>query len=234
VASQALLGWRVVESDEAPGPRMDAIKAVVAAWPRAAAVYRAKGARVVTVRTAPMPKGSKLPKGTLHYALDIPLPDPIAIIAPDPKAKPAGPARPLTVDVFVVPDGTRTWLGVGADPVLAGTKLEAAMSGAGDTLRGRADLAGFKDPTVGAGGFMTTRGMIESVSQIAELTGDPGGFGLASSLFDGLGQLPHQGLTPIAFTTTAPATSPNTAVTTLQVPRGTIDDFMMILIKHGF
>jgi hypothetical protein len=234
MASQALLGWRVVESDEPPGPRMDAVKAVVAAWPRAVGAYRAKGARVVAVRAAPLPKGSKLPKGTLHYALDIPLPDPVVFVAPNSKAKPAGAGRPLTVDVFVVPDGTRTWIGVGGDPALSSAKLEAAMSGAGDNLRGRAELAGFKDPASGSGGFVTTRGMIEAVLQVAELSGDPSGFGLSDSLFDGIGQLPHQGMTPIAFTVTAPATTPGTAVTTLQIPRGTVDDFMMMLIKHGF
>jgi hypothetical protein len=235
-AAQALFGWRVAEVDEAPATRIDAVKAITAAWSRPAVVaaYHAKpGARVLAIRSAPLPKGSPLPKDSQRFSVDVPLPDPFTAEAPKGKARPAGPSKPLLVDIFVVPDGARTWIGVGGDPALVTAKLVAAVAGTGDALRGKPELAPMKDAVLGAGGFFTARGMPELAAQVSALGGDSAGLG-GADLFDGTAQLPHQGTTPIPFSLTAPAATPGTAVATLQVARGTIDDVLITLMKHGF
>ncbi|HEX4447807.1 MAG TPA: hypothetical protein VH044_13760, partial [Polyangiaceae bacterium] len=237
-SAQALAGWRVVEIDDPATARADALKTLTAAWGRVSTVYKAKGGRCVALRSAPlpkMPKGITLPKDTQHYALDVPLTEPLAPPAPKGKGKPAGPDKPLSLDVFLVPDGPRSWVGVGGDTALLVTKLAAAVAGSGDaSLRARPELAGMKDAVVGAAGFFTARGLPEAAQQIATFGGDPGGFSGGVDVFDGVAQLPHQGTTPIPFSLTAPAASPGSAVATLQVSRGTIDDMLVTILKHGF
>jgi hypothetical protein len=234
--AQALLGWRVVEVDEPAASRIDALKSIAAAWSRPAvvAVYQKKpGDRMMAIHPVPLPKGSPLPKDAQRFSIDVPLPDPFAAEPSKGKARSAGPSKPLAVDVFIVADGARSWIGVGGDTTLVSAKLAAAMGGSGDALHAKPELAAMKDAVVGAGGFFTARGMPELAAQVAAMGGDSGGFG-GADLFDGSAQLPHQGVTPIPFSLTAPAATPGTAVATLQVARGTIDDVLMTLVKHGF
>jgi hypothetical protein len=231
---QALGGWRILEVDEAPATVLDSVKAMATAWGRVAATYKAKGARSVVVRTLPMPKGSTLPKDTQHYAVDVPLAEPMTLATAKPKPKTA-PSKPLVLDVFVAPDGARTWIGFGGDPALVSTKLAAAMAATGDGLRARAEIAPMKDAVLGSAGFLTMRGIVELAEGMLSLfIGDPGGSALGSDLLEGITQLPHGGTTPIAFTLTAPAATTGTAVSTMQLPRGAIDDIVMTAIKHGF
>ena len=237
VAAQAALGWRILEIDEPAATRVDAMKAIAAALARPSvfAAYHAKpGARAVAMRSAPLPKGAALPKGTEHFAIEVPLPDVAdAAVA---KGAPAGSPKPLAIDVFVVPDGARSWIGVGGDGALIGAKLAAAVAGSGDVLGARQELASMKDAVVGAGGFLTARGLAEIGVEIGAFGGEGGmgAPGTAAMLFDGSAQVPHQGTTPIPFSLTASATAPGTVVASLQVARGTIDDVVATVIKHGF
>lgn len=226
---QAVLGWRIVEIDEPASVKIDAMKAIALALarPGVVAAYHAKpGARAVAVRSAPLPKGSALPKGTEHFAIDVPLPEKEAASA---GAK-AAPPKPLGVDVFIVPDGTRSWIGVGSDPSRVVAKLAASVGASGDTLAGKPELAAMKDAVVGAGGFFTARGAANLAAEASVLGG--GGDLDALSFHDGTA---HQGSTPIPFSLTAPAATPGTAVATLQVPRGTVEDVVMAVLQHhGF
>jgi hypothetical protein len=87
-----------------------------------------------------------------------------------------------------------------------------------------------KDAVVGAGGFFTVRATAYLAAQVSALGG--GGDLESLSFLDGT---THQGLTPIPFSLTAPAATPGTAVATLQVPRGTVEDVVMGVIQHhGF
>jgi hypothetical protein len=236
-SAQALVGWRIVEIDDPADARADALKTLAGAWGRASAVYKAKGGRCVAIRATPppkLPKGTTLPKDTQHYTLDIPLTEPLAPPPPKGKGKPTGPDKPLQLDVFLVPDGPRSWVGVGGDTALLGPKLASAVAGSGDGLRARPELAGMKDAVLGAAGFFTARGLPEAAQQIATFGGDPGGLAGGADVFDGVAQLPHQGTTAIPFSLTAPASSPGSAVATLQVSRGTIDDVLVAILKHGF
>ena len=234
VSAEALVGWRVIEIDEPVAARADAIKAIAAAWPRVAAVYKAKGAKCIGIRTAPMPRGSSLPKDAAHYAVDVPMAEPIGGSSKAP-AKAQGPTKPLVIDVFLVPDGARSWVGVGGDPALVSAKLQAAIAGTGDGLRSHAELATLKDATVGAGGFFTARSLPELAGQVTALGGgDASGFGGGADLFEGMSQLPHQMMTPIPFSLTSSSTAAGTVAVTLQVPRGTVDDVVVAATKYGF
>jgi hypothetical protein len=239
VATQALLGWRIVEADEPAAGRVDAMKGLVTAWsrPSVAAAYKKAADGWLGIRSAPLPKGTTLPKDTQHFAIDVPLVEPAAA-SRAPSKKPAGPAKPLAIDVFIVPDGARSWIGVGGDAALVTARLSAAIAGTGDVLRGRAELAAFKEATVGAGGFFTARGVAETGEQLAALTGgDAGGFANGADIFESAAQVPHQGTTAIPFSLTAPSVAQGTqagVVATLQVSRATVDDLLVVALKHGF
>jgi hypothetical protein len=106
------------------------------------------------------------------------------------------------------------------------------MAGSGDALIARPELGVLKDASLGAGGFVTARGIPEVGEQWAALFGSEPGRG--ADLFEAAAQLPHQGVTPIPFTLTAQPGNTNTAVATLQVSRGTVDDALVAIAKHGF
>ena len=233
-ATQAVLGWRVLEVDQPAAVRVDALKALVAALARPGvfAAYHAKpGARALAVRSVPLPKGSPLPKGTERFTIDVPLADG-GPAAPS-GGKPAPAPKPLAIDVFVVPDGGRSWLGIGCDPALVSAKLAAAVGGTGDTLGARPELSSMKNTVVGAGGFFTARGLPEIAVEAGAFGDDPGALANAAGLFDVSAQVGHQGVTPIPFSLTAPAAAPGTAVATLQVPRATVEDVVLAILKHG-
>jgi hypothetical protein len=229
---RAVTGWRIVQLDEPATVKIDAMKAIVAALarPGVLAVYHAKpGARALTVRSAPMPKGSSLPKGTEHFGMDIPVTFDRASASAGLKGAPA--SKSLGLDVFVVPDGARSWVGVGCDPTLVAAKLAAAVGGSGDTLGAKSELAAMKETSVGAGGFFTARATTELAAEGASLTSDPGELENIATFLDGTA---HQGRTLLPFSLTAPATTPSTAVATLLVPRGAVEDLVTAVVKHGF
>ncbi len=230
-ARQALFGWRILEVDEPAAARIDAMKAMTAALSRPGvfAAYHAKpGARALAMGSAPLPKGSPLPKGTEHFTIDVPLPGPAA------GGKPAPASKPLGLHIFVAPDGARSWIGAGCDPALVSAKLAAAMGGGGDTLGARAEFASMKSTVVGAGGFLTGRGIPEIAVEVAAFGDDASVFANGAALFDVSSQVAHQGMTPIPFSLTASSAAPGTSVATLQVPRGTVEDVVLAIIKRGF
>ncbi len=233
-SAQALLGWRVVEVDEAAATRVDAMKglATALARPGVTAAYGAKaGVAAPKVTVARMPKEGGLPKDAQHFEVELPLPEPSAASSGTGKPRTVALAKPLVIHVFIVPDGARSWIGVG-DAALVPAKLSAAMAGSGDTLRAKPELSVLKDASLGAGGFLTARGVPEAREQMAALfASDPG---READLFESTAQLPHQGLTPVPFSLTAQPGAPGTVVATLQVSRGTVDDVLVTALKHGF
>jgi hypothetical protein len=224
---RAVLGWRILEIDEPATVKIDAMKALSAALarPGVAAAYHG---RSLAIRSAPLPKGSPLPKGTEHFTIEVPLSSARVYATPGVKAAPA--PKPLGLEVFMVPDGSRSWIGVGADPSLVAAKLAASVGGSGDTLAAKPELASMKDTLMGAGGFLSARATELVASELAAIRG-PGDLENLAAFLEGS---PHQGQTPIPFSLTAPAAAPGTAVATLQVPRGTVDDVVVAIVKHGF
>jgi hypothetical protein len=241
--AQALLGWRIAELDEPSAKFTAALKELAAAWskPAVVAAYRAKSKDepAPSLHVAPLPKGVALAAGTQHYLLEVgPFEHEGMRLPPAPpdkakaEKKPAGARKPVAFHVFVVPDGQRTWIAMGGDEALVAAKVAGAMGSAGDKLSARPELESFKNTSLGAGGFVTARGLPEIAQQLPAL------FGMSSSVategIDEAASMPHQGVVPIPFTVTAQqGSSPAPVVATLQVPRAAIDDVVAAILRHG-
>ncbi|HEY3820179.1 MAG TPA: hypothetical protein VGL81_23605 [Polyangiaceae bacterium] len=243
---EAFLGWRVFEADE-PSTRFTAgLKELAAAIdrPSVAVAYRAKLRDAVppSLRALPVPRSAALPAGAQHYLLEL---HTLERKAPPPRAgkpgatpkKPLGPLKPLLVHLFVVPDGARTWLAVGGDEGVTASRLAATLggpnaTGGGDKLAAHAALAPLKDASVGAGGFFTARGLPEAAEQLPLLF--EGATWVARETFEEAAQMPHQGLTPILFSSTAQASGATpTTVTRLTLPKDAIEDVVSAVLRHG-
>ena len=243
-ATEAFVGWRVVEREEAVTRLQGALKDLAEAWnkPGVVAANRAKFPDAqVSFRSASLPKGLSLPAGSVHYVLEVALPGDTASSPPAPpvprdKTKP-GPkksprAKPVAVHMFAVPDGQRSWLAIAGEEGLAVSRLASSMGSAGDKLGSRADLAGMKQATsLGGAGFLTLRGLGESVAILDLLTGDSPSDAL--SVWEESQQLPHQALTAIPFSITPQPGSPGPVVWTFTLPKGSIEDVVTTVVKHG-
>src|SRR4029077_10074603 len=134
-SAEALLGWRVIACDEPASRWMAPLKDLAAALgrPTVTAAYRASasGAPPPALYAAPMPKGVTLPAGAQHYVFELPLahgsgPSAAAGAAAKPtSAHPVGKA--LAIHLLLVPDGSRTWFGLGAGDAPLASKLALAM-----------------------------------------------------------------------------------------------------------
>jgi len=230
-AAEAMMGWRVAELDEPSTRLAAALKSLSKSLesPSIAAAYRSKHKDLLPpdLRAVPVPKSAGLPAGALHYVLDIR--SPTGKLAKPPGKKPAPPVRPLRVHLFVVPDGTRTWLALGGEEGAVAAHLALALGQTGDKLATRADLAPLKERAVGSGGFFTARSVTRASRQVAALLGS----GRQTSV-DEASQMPHKGLAPILFGSTALAgTTPATVEAHVQVPRDAIEDVVWTILQHG-
>jgi hypothetical protein len=241
LSGEALLGWRLLAVEEPATKATGVLKEIATALarPGIAAAYRAKNKSAVapTLRTAPLPKGASLPAGAVHYVLELrplevgrigsrPKPD-----DKDPGKKAAVAPKRFAVHFFVVPDGGRTWIAVAGDEALAVAKLTAALGTSESKLSSRAELAHLKSGPVGAGGFFTFRGLAEMATLSAAISG--GSLAGTAEGLDEATQMPGQGVTAIPFSVTAqPGGAPSTQ-TTLEIPRGAIEDVVAALLRHG-
>jgi hypothetical protein len=217
-SQEVLIGWHVMVVDEPVAKMGDAVKALFAVGkrPGVAAALRTKGAAMPGA--APLPKGTTLPATTLHYVLDLPAHYPGESTGS--KTKAGVVHKPLVIHVFVAPDGARTWVGFGAGEGDVASKLAAAMGTAGDKLAGRADLASLQTASVGYAGFATVRSAASGAGH------------QAVRVVDELSQLPHGGGVGVIFSLT-PA-SDSEVTTSIQLPRGAIEDVVQLMMRHGF
>lgn len=227
VAAQ-LFGWHVAAVEEATPQCAAAIKDLASAWsrPSVVAAYRTKlkGAAPPALRTTPAPKGRTWPKNTAQYVLEWEPPASSGRAAKPPA--PGGHSRSkIEIHCLVVPDGPRTWIAVAADEALAVSKLVAAMSGSGETLAAKTELAPLKEASVGTAGFWTLREFAGEGAAIMSVGG-------LTEPFAEIAQLPQRGATPITFTSTAKK-SPAGTVWTMQLPRGAIQDFIIMVLRHS-
>jgi hypothetical protein len=236
---EALLGWRLMEVDE-PSSRFAAgLKELAAAVgrPSIASAYKAalKDAQPPTLRPAPVGKVG-LPAGAQHYVLELHSLERKAM--PPPRFehghghRPAGPVKPIALHIFLVPDGQRTWLGIGGEEAVVAGRLATAMGQGGDKLAARGDLAALKGGAVGSGGFLSAQGVTEA-AQLGPLLMH-GSTWNGIETFEQAGELPHQGTTPVVFASTPqPGGPPAVSVSKVTVPRAAIEDAMAIALKHG-
>jgi hypothetical protein len=223
---EALLGWRLIALDEPATRLAKAMTELTNAWdrPGVPTSFRSahKGRAPPSLRVAPVAKGAPLPKGTQHFALEIPPEQPDKTSS---RLKP----RPLAVHAFLLADGGRTWLGIGGDEALVASKLAGVLAAGPESVR--PELAAFKERKMGAGGFVTARGVAEVVLFVEALAGESGA---GPELLDELAQLPHRGETAIPFSLTARSgTQTPTADAELQLPLGVIEDTIKAAIRHG-
>ena len=232
--AEELLGWRVIEVDQPPATVTGAVKELVAAVsrPSFAAAMRAhdKDAVPLSLRSAPMPKGASLPAGSQHWVFELlPQSHPGG---PSKTAKKPTPPRPLLSHVLIAPDGQRTWIGIGGDDSGVAARMAACLATTGDKLAGRAELAPLKEGKVGSGGFITARALPEIPMQMMIAGGGwmPG----VNQALDDLDQMPQKGMSPLLFSSTAKEGGPpSVTVSTMTVPRGTIEDLVTTMLRHG-
>jgi hypothetical protein len=245
-AVEELLGWRVMEMDEPSTRFASGLKelSVAIAKPSVAAAYREKVADAVplALRSLAAAKSAGLPAGAQHYILELrtferkasPPPSLVGGRRPAAPRKPRPPLKPLLVHLFLVPDGPRTWLAVGGDEAVTAARLVATLASSGNNLAGQAALAPLKDGAgaVGAGGFITPRSLPEMAQQVALLfNGTTWG---AKETFEEAAQMPHRGLTPIVFSSTAqPGRAPAVTVSNVSIPRQAIEDVVTAILRHG-
>jgi hypothetical protein len=245
IAGAQLFGWHLVEFDAPSSQLSGALTDLSAVWgrPSVVAAYREafKGSTPPALRPATMPKGQPWPKDATHFVVEL---QPKAAQTPA-GAKPPALQKAVTFHVLVVPDGVRTWVAIAGDESLAVAKLRAAMAGAGDTLAARTELGPWKGARLLGGGFLTLRGIAAQVSAAAAIWGP-----LSKNVtepFRLVQQLPHQGMTPLMFTSTMatpamdageaksspPADAPKSFRASIAIPRAAIDDVIVAVALHG-
>ena len=233
VSAGALLGWRVITWDEPATKWIAAFKDLAAGLrrPTVVAAYRASGHDTPppALYVAPMPKGATLPSGAQHYVLELhPFHSGARSTAPVGTSKPKATivtGKPVAIHLILVPDGARTWLGVGAGDALA-SKLASAIGQGADKLAGRTDLSPLRAPSLGAAGFVTLVGVLEGAWALSPM--------MRGKLLDEVAALPKAGIVPIAFSTTASVEKPGQVTARLDTPRAAIEEAAAIINAHGF
>ncbi len=232
---QALLGWRILETDQPAAASNDGFKALAAALgrPSVAAAMRAKDkeAQPPVVRSVPVPKSAGLPAGSQHWVLDMRSAPRHGEGRKDAK-KPAPPPNPTLVHFIVAPDGSRSWLGIGGDDALLAARLASTLGSGGGGLGGRQELASLKDAKVGSAGFLSARALPEMATTLRLVFGgSPSG---SVSDVEEVDRMPNKGTTPIVFTVTPQAAGgPANLVETTFVPRGAVEDLVYEFVRHG-
>ncbi len=239
-AAEALIGWRVLGVDADAKGFTGAARDLVAAWGRPAITKALRTAHkdgpLPSLKIAAAPKGASLPAGTMHLEIET-YPFVASAHASDDdakKAKPAPPAKPLVLHVLIVPEGGRTWITIAATEQLAVDKASSVLAAApaDKKLAKRAGLEGLRTAKIGGGGFATQIGWRDS-----KFASDALGsrFYGAADYYDGMASEPHQGATPLLYTTTAEAGTGGGAgeTTTLLLPKAAIEDFVASFIQRA-
>lgn len=260
-ALEKLQGWSLWGAEVPVATMSANLKELVAAYNRPALQKAVKGLMhegvpAPTFKNVPVSAAAKLPKDTLHFelsitrtideqALDSAKGSSQAASAKD--AKPgkdrgdkasAGPtkvkpklAKPVKVQIYLVPDGSRTWMGWGIDDALVTAHLRTVLTeGESNNLATREGLAPLRDGKWNSAGFIEARSLAR---------GNAG----AMSLFESAGTLrvPSAetmtgdfGTTPLWFGSHADANGKTHSVSlTVKVPRETIQDLTRIDFGRG-
>jgi hypothetical protein len=224
-----------MEVDQPPAILTGAVKDLAAAVsrPSLVAALRAHSKEVVppSIRSVPLPRGAGLPSGSAGWEIAVMPPAKVAASL-KPGKKPPPAAKPVLIHVIVVPDGQRTWMGIGGDDAGLAARLAASLGTTGDKLAGRAELAAFKDGKVGSGGFTTARALPEIPVQLMVAGG--GWPPRMTQALEDLDQMPQHGMSPLLFSSTAKEGGPpSVTVATWTIPRGTIEDLVTTILRHG-
>ncbi len=156
-AGMDLVGFHLIAVDK-PASQVGAVMkdwaSFVAKIP--ARAKPAKGAARPTLKVVATGRELKLPKDTVHLEFTGPREPP----APVAKGKKAGlPVGPVVCHAFAVPDGAKTWIGVGCNPKLVAEKLASSLSSAPatSTLGARPEARALLASRSNRGFFFTPR-----------------------------------------------------------------------------
>jgi hypothetical protein len=225
-AIDALRGWRIAVLHDPAGQMPGAMRDLVAALgrPGIAAALRAQSKDAqppLSLRGEPMPKDAGLPAGSVMYRLEISDGPAADDARPADNKRPPAVAKPSVTHVAIVPDGPRTWVGLGSDASLVVAKLAVSLGATGSKLSGRSDLEALRTESVGAGGFFSNRGLSEMFALGAL---NEGALGSASAAYERAARVPDQGASAIVFSVRAQASGGRpAAVATLQVPAAAVE-----------
>jgi hypothetical protein len=220
IIARELSGWRVIELDEPPAQVASALNDLSRALARPAVAKLlggellggGKGQTPPTFLPAVLPKGIALPARSQHFVLQLH------------GTRHAPGDRPATwgIHLLLVPDGARSWVGIGGDPAVLASRLAASIAAPGDP---RAELTPLDRDKVGAGGFLNVRSFPEAIVQLVAMTGDS--ILEVAAALQSTSALPHKGLTPIVYSFTA---SPDqTAAFSLFLPSAAIQDAIVLV-----
>ncbi len=245
-AAEQAAGYWIGGFEEPPSRLQAAAKELVAAWNRPGMTKWIRqqvtaGSPPPSLRTVPLSAALGLPKGSTHLELTLlaptEAPAPTAPGVPKggkaPKLPAPKAAKPLALHIFVVPEGGRVWLAVGANEALVAGKVRATLSGMPDsgTLASRAGLESMKTSRVSGGGFATLTGLLtSSIDAVDDIQ-----HGRGLGMFRALASLPDRGASPVTFTTTAVAGSADSPAGSLTgsavLPKALVEDIVRVVMQ---
>ncbi|AKT36371.1 hypothetical protein [Chondromyces crocatus] len=230
-----LLGWTLMGITEKPDAINTYFKNLVAAYNRPGLLNTLKkelkndAKFLPVVKTVPAPK--ELGKNGFAVQIswkDLPAPNTDPLDGAGPTAK--GKAAKITLDayVYVMDEGTTTWMAVGTNKQELLKRLSMVKAGAPEdaTLATRADLAQLKNAKVGSGGYFTIAPFTRSVGQSLGAVFRPlgGGTPALQQALGVLNGLPHKGAGPIFFSTLSEGGSAPKARFTINMTKPSLED----------
>ncbi len=208
----------VEEIDKLPTPAKKAKKAGKASTD--ASKPPAERINHSTIRVKPMPAGIRLPKGTLHFEDRNELLPAWVKAHPREVAEGALASAPHLLHYFVVPNGPRTWIAVGADPKQLVEKLDVALAGKGG-LSSRTDALELQKKTMSAAALVSLAGL----SGLAMPNDSRADIAKAKELLAVLAAIPYGGRRAVpVLVTTQPEKEGGTASIHVRIPAQTAAD----------
>ena len=234
-----LLGWTLVGYDTKADAVADWLREMVRVYnrPSLQAFFKktmgSEASKLPVIRTAAVPG---MPKGSLVIEAGINLTskdvwdvarnrDEEWTRHPD-----GAPAKGfIGVSVVVVPDGNRTWVAFGGDPVILRDKIKSTLASApkDGTLGARAGLDPLKSGAVLSGGFVSLASVTHSFSDLVKRTNSR----REGKLFMAVeAAMPNKGQTPILVLGTAAGGATPSYSAEVRVQKGTIDDIAAAIL----
>lgn len=231
-AVSASLGWQLVGLEEGP-TRVDGwLRDLSRVWARPGIQRWVRDQASLDVRSMP-----RMRYGA-HAAAGLPGLKALTITVPasafDRSIKGAQP-KPFTYYVMVLPEGSRTWVAMGADKAVLEKQLKAVKAGGRATLEGKAGLETLKSARVVSGGYMTMAGLAAQATGglVQALEGRSYRNREFEEVLNALARIPNHGETPILITSHVDPGSPARVSLQFRVNRGTIEDLRSLVVHLG-
>jgi hypothetical protein len=236
----ATLGWQLFGIEDGPAAIKSYLDDAVAAYNRGGLQAYLKKEMGSDAKNLPIVKKGGAPGGLGGAAsgIEIRIPnldDPTAVMMTPPGrgAPPKAKTTDVTIHVVLMPDGQRTWVGIGSD-ANALAQLMKGLKGpkpGADSISSRAELAMFKSGRHMSGGFTTLDGLFGSVRPMLSMMSRMGGAGMSemAQVNQVLARMPNKGKTPITMFTDVGAGGRPSLTFSGRVGRDTLIDVGFLL-----